>query len=110
MSPINDFSVEELYSPQFSDSFQENTGYWQEPNPYESPVEQVANSPPNKKKSARARQKRMIQSNDAPRQIAWATGEEIALAKGFKLGCFSIVSDSSGDNSRLLALKLFYFE
>nr|GEY65037.1 hypothetical protein [Tanacetum cinerariifolium] len=40
MSPINAFSVEELYSPQFSDSFQENTGYWHEPSPHESPVEQ----------------------------------------------------------------------
>ncbi|GJW60271.1 hypothetical protein Tco_0109606 [Tanacetum coccineum] len=34
MSPINAFPFEALYSPQFSDTFQENTGYWQEPNPH----------------------------------------------------------------------------
>ncbi|GKC64686.1 glutathione S-transferase T3-like protein [Tanacetum coccineum] len=70
MSPINAFSVEELYTLEFSDSFQENTGYWQEPNPHESSVEQVTTSPLKKKKPARARQKRIIQSDDAPRQIA----------------------------------------
>nr|GEX31922.1 RNA-directed DNA polymerase, eukaryota [Tanacetum cinerariifolium] len=31
MSPINAFSVEELYSPPFSDSFQENIGYCKNP-------------------------------------------------------------------------------
>nr|GEW34836.1 hypothetical protein [Tanacetum cinerariifolium] len=36
MSLINAFSDEELYTPQFVDSFQENTSYWQEPNPHES--------------------------------------------------------------------------
>nr|GEX39660.1 hypothetical protein CTI12_AA403130 [Tanacetum cinerariifolium] len=81
ISPINAFLVDELYSPQFLDSFQENTGYWKEPNTHESPVEQVANSPPKTKKPIRAHQKRMIQSDDAPRQIAWTTEEEIALAK-----------------------------
>ncbi|GJZ83188.1 hypothetical protein Tco_0648361 [Tanacetum coccineum] len=83
MSPINAFSVEELYTPEFSNSFQENTGYWQELNPHESPVEQVATSPPKKKKPSRARQKRTIQSDDAPQQIAWTTEKEIALAKGW---------------------------
>nr|GEU43259.1 hypothetical protein [Tanacetum cinerariifolium] len=53
MSPINAFPVEELYTPQFSDSFQENNGYWHEPNPHESLVE----------------------------AIAWTHEEEIALAK-----------------------------
>ncbi|GJZ96342.1 hypothetical protein Tco_0668676 [Tanacetum coccineum] len=49
-SPINAFSLEDLYTPAFSDSFQENTAYWQETNPYEVPVEQVATSPTKKKK------------------------------------------------------------
>ncbi|GJS39395.1 hypothetical protein Tco_0564438 [Tanacetum coccineum] len=31
-----------MYTPQLSDSFQENTGYWQQPNPDDSPVEQTA--------------------------------------------------------------------
>ncbi|GKE19582.1 hypothetical protein Tco_1427159 [Tanacetum coccineum] len=62
MSPINAFPVDELYSPQFPDSFQENIGYWQEPNPYKSLVEQVATSPPKMKMPTRARQKRMIQT------------------------------------------------
>ncbi|GJY54109.1 hypothetical protein Tco_0445773 [Tanacetum coccineum] len=83
MSPINAFLVEELYTPQFSDSFQKNTGYWQELNPHESLVEAVATSPPKTKKPTRARQKRTIQSDDAPRQIAWTTKEDIALVKGW---------------------------
>ncbi|GJV24617.1 hypothetical protein Tco_1377312 [Tanacetum coccineum] len=83
MSSINAFPVEELYSPQFLDSFQENTGYCQEPNPHESTVKQVATSPKKTKKPTRARQKRTIESDDAPRLIAWTTKEEIALAKGW---------------------------
>nr|GEX02319.1 hypothetical protein [Tanacetum cinerariifolium] len=35
-SPINAFSIEELYTTEFSESLQENTGYWQQPNPYEA--------------------------------------------------------------------------
>ncbi|GKE67375.1 hypothetical protein Tco_1521536 [Tanacetum coccineum] len=35
------------------------------------------------KKPTRACQKRMIQSDDAPHQIAWTHEEEIALAKGW---------------------------
>ncbi|GKD68317.1 hypothetical protein Tco_1322407 [Tanacetum coccineum] len=96
MSPINAFPVEELYSRQFLDSFQENIGYSQEPNPHEYLVEQVATSSPKKKKPARARQKRMIQSDDAPRQIAWTTEEEIALAKGW----VAISENSKHGNAR----------
>ncbi|GKD71862.1 glutathione S-transferase T3-like protein [Tanacetum coccineum] len=49
MSPINAFPVEDLYTPEFSESLHENTGYWQEPSPHESPVEQVATSPTKRK-------------------------------------------------------------
>ncbi|GJS19710.1 hypothetical protein Tco_0448342 [Tanacetum coccineum] len=45
--------------------------------------EQVTTSPTKKKKPTRNRQKRTIQTDDAPRQIAWTTEEEIALAKGW---------------------------
>nr|GFB21992.1 hypothetical protein [Tanacetum cinerariifolium] len=84
MYPINAFSMGDLYSPQFSETFQENTGYWQEPNTQESPVEQVATSPmKNKKKATRNRQKQTSQSADAPRQSPWTTEEEIALCKGW---------------------------
>ncbi|GJS98373.1 ALP1-like protein [Tanacetum coccineum] len=38
MSPINAFLIEDLYTPEFSESLQENTGYWQEPNPHEYPT------------------------------------------------------------------------
>ncbi|GKF62420.1 hypothetical protein Tco_0182474 [Tanacetum coccineum] len=38
LSLINAFPVEELYTPEFSDSLQDNTGYWQAPNPHESPT------------------------------------------------------------------------
>nr|GEZ34469.1 hypothetical protein [Tanacetum cinerariifolium] len=44
-------------------------------------IKQVATSPLKTKKPTRACQKRMIQRDDAPRQIAWTTKEEIALAK-----------------------------
>nr|GEX39182.1 hypothetical protein [Tanacetum cinerariifolium] len=61
----------------------ENTGYSQEPSCEESPVEAIATSPPKTKKVTKARQKRMIQSDDASRQIMWTHEEEIALAKGW---------------------------
>ncbi|GKE12748.1 hypothetical protein Tco_1416299 [Tanacetum coccineum] len=35
-SPINAFLIEELYTPEFSESLQENTGCWQQPDPYEA--------------------------------------------------------------------------
>nr|GEW70015.1 hypothetical protein [Tanacetum cinerariifolium] len=71
-SPINAFSLEDLYMPDFSDPLQDNTGYWQPRNSYEASAEQVATSPTKKKKKAtRNRQKRMVQSDDAPRQTPW---------------------------------------
>ncbi|GKG40749.1 hypothetical protein Tco_0469961, partial [Tanacetum coccineum] len=76
MSPINAFSIEDLYKPEFLESSQENISYWQEPNPHEAMGEQVATSPTKKKKPTRNCQKRTIQSNDAPWQIAWTTKEE----------------------------------
>ncbi|GJU62000.1 glutathione S-transferase T3-like protein [Tanacetum coccineum] len=82
-SPINAFSLEDLYTPDFSDPSQDNTGYWQPPNPYEASAEQVATSPTKKKKATRNRQKRMVQSDDAPRQTPWTMQEEIALCKGW---------------------------
>ncbi|GJZ20046.1 ALP1-like protein [Tanacetum coccineum] len=84
MSLINAFSVEDLYTPEFSESLQENTGYWQEPNHHEYPVEQVATSLTKKKKPTRNSQKRTIQSDNAPRQTAWTTEEEIMVAKGWR--------------------------
>nr|GEW39942.1 hypothetical protein [Tanacetum cinerariifolium] len=54
LSPINAFPVEELYAPEFSNSLQDNTGYWQTPNPHEYPVEQVATSPEKKKKATQS--------------------------------------------------------
>ncbi|GJT62103.1 hypothetical protein Tco_1005636 [Tanacetum coccineum] len=86
------FSLKELYTPNFS----ENTAYWQEPNPYEVTGEQVATSPTKKKKVTRNRQKRLTQTDDAPRQIAWTTEEEIALAKGWK----AVSENSERGNAR----------
>ncbi|GJU90612.1 hypothetical protein Tco_1303035 [Tanacetum coccineum] len=83
MSPINAFLIKDLYTPEFSKSLEENTGYWQEPNPHEEMGEQVTTSPMKKKKPNRNRQKRTIQTDDEPWQIAWTTEEEIALAKGW---------------------------
>ncbi|GKB09102.1 hypothetical protein Tco_0837414 [Tanacetum coccineum] len=104
MSPINAFLVEDLYTPEFLESLQENTGYWQEPNPHEYPVEQVATSPTKKKKSTRNRQKRTIQSDDAPRQIAWTTEEEIALAKAVR----KIEDGALGHDLLLWSVWLFF--
>nr|GEY21883.1 hypothetical protein [Tanacetum cinerariifolium] len=56
MPPIHAFPVEEMYTPQFSDTFKENTSYSQELNREESPIEA---------------------------EIAWTDGEEYALAKGW---------------------------
>nr|GEV61795.1 hypothetical protein [Tanacetum cinerariifolium]GEY46930.1 hypothetical protein [Tanacetum cinerariifolium] len=53
-SPINAFSLEDLYTLDFSDPLQDNTGYWQPPNPYEASAEQVATSPTKKKKATRS--------------------------------------------------------
>ncbi|GJT03774.1 hypothetical protein Tco_0838236 [Tanacetum coccineum] len=55
MSPLNAFPIEDLYTPEFLESLQGNTGYWQESNPHETMGE----------------------------QIAWTTEEEIVLAKGW---------------------------
>ncbi|GJV08248.1 hypothetical protein Tco_1345904 [Tanacetum coccineum] len=41
-SPINAFPIEELYTPEFLESLQANTGYWQAPNTYEAAEEEVA--------------------------------------------------------------------
>ncbi|GJS82765.1 ALP1-like protein [Tanacetum coccineum] len=96
-SSINAFSIEELYTPEFSESLQENTAYWQEPNTYEAAGERVATSPTKKKKKAtRNRQKRAIQTDDAPRQTAWTTVEEIALVKGWK----AVSENSERGNAR----------
>ncbi|GJW15221.1 hypothetical protein Tco_0019354 [Tanacetum coccineum] len=81
MSPINAFPVEDLHTPEFSKSLQENTSYWQEPNPHEYPVEQVMTSPPKTKKLTRNCQKRTIPSDDAPR--VRTTKKEIVLAQGW---------------------------
>ncbi|GJT09857.1 hypothetical protein Tco_0856899 [Tanacetum coccineum] len=58
--------------------------------------EQVATSPTKKKKATRNRQKRLTQTDDAPRQIAWTTEEEIALAKGWK----AVSENSERGNAR----------
>nr|GEY31440.1 hypothetical protein [Tanacetum cinerariifolium] len=70
MPLIHAFSFEEMYTPEFSDSFQQNTGSFQELAREDSPVEVVVTSPSKTKKPTRARQKRTIQSDDAPQQIA----------------------------------------
>ncbi|GJY86497.1 hypothetical protein Tco_0500523 [Tanacetum coccineum] len=95
MSPINAFLVENLYTPEFSKSLQENTSYWQEPNPHEYPVEQVATSPPKKKRPTCNCQKRTIQSDDAPRQTVRTTKKEIVLAQESEEGSKRHKSSSS---------------
>ncbi|GJZ52958.1 hypothetical protein Tco_0607843 [Tanacetum coccineum] len=90
-SPINVFLIEELFTPEFSESLQENTGYWQQPGPYE---ETTQTSPTKKKKATRNHQKR--QNDNVPRQVTWTTEEEITLAKGWK----SVSENSERGNAR----------
>nr|GEX77336.1 hypothetical protein [Tanacetum cinerariifolium] len=96
VSSINGFFQGDLYTPQLSDSFPENTGYWQQPNPDDSLVEQVATSSTKKKNATRNRQKRVNQAEPAPRQTAWTTEEEIAFAKGWR----SVSKNSKRGNAR----------
>ncbi|GKC49768.1 hypothetical protein Tco_1072513 [Tanacetum coccineum] len=92
------------------ESLQENIGYWQESNPHESPVEQVATSPTKKKKSTRNRQKSPIQSDDASRQIALTTEEEIALAKGWVAICENIEHGNTRKKDGFWCEVLAYIE
>ncbi|GKC60334.1 hypothetical protein Tco_1087932 [Tanacetum coccineum] len=101
MSPINAFSLEDLYTPDLS----QNTAYWQEPNPYEATGEQVATSSTKKKKATRNRQKRLTQTDDAPRQIAWTTEEEVALAKGWKLVVTEMTATEVEQREKFIELK-----
>nr|GEX00469.1 hypothetical protein [Tanacetum cinerariifolium] len=88
MSSINAFSVEELYSPQFLDSFQENTGYWQEPNPHES-QEYLKDSPkwqeialPNFPQSLRGKDKaRAVGKNKGSKAFGSSTMNDDAFAR-----------------------------
>nr|GEV52857.1 hypothetical protein [Tanacetum cinerariifolium] len=83
-SPINAFSIEELYTPEFLESLQENIDYWQAPNTYEAAGEQVVtSSTKNRKKATHNRQTSMIENDDAPRHTLWTTKEEVELAKGW---------------------------
>nr|GEZ20754.1 hypothetical protein [Tanacetum cinerariifolium] len=79
-SSINAFSIEELYTPEFSESLQENTSYWHQPNAYEAVGDQVTTSP-TKKKATHNSQKRSIQTTDAPRQTMWTTGKKLRWLK-----------------------------
>ncbi|GKD43798.1 hypothetical protein Tco_1268443 [Tanacetum coccineum] len=83
MSLIHAFPIEDMYSAKFSDSFQQNTDSFQETAREDSPIEVATPPPKSKSKPTRGRQKRMVQNEDAPRQIAWTNKEEIALCKGW---------------------------
>ncbi|GKE14115.1 hypothetical protein Tco_1421692 [Tanacetum coccineum] len=96
MSLIHAFPVEEMYMPQFSDYFQENTSYSQEPNREESLVEALATSPPKTKKPTRARQKRMIQSDDAPRKLDFG----VRFWRTWKVKQNNTVIEQSGGGSK----------
>ncbi|GKF19475.1 hypothetical protein Tco_0068113, partial [Tanacetum coccineum] len=80
-SPINAFPLEELYTPDFSESLQENTGFWQAPNPYEVPVEQVATSPTKKKKATRNRKKRRFKAMMHPGRLRGQQRKKLRCVK-----------------------------
>nr|GEW05513.1 hypothetical protein [Tanacetum cinerariifolium] len=103
-SPISTFSIEELYTLEFSESLQENTAYWQEPNT----GERVVTSPTKKKKATRNRQKRVIQNDDAPRQTT--TEKEIMLAKDWRAISKNSQHDNARKKDRFLCEVLAYIE
>ncbi|GKB67805.1 U1 small nuclear ribonucleoprotein C-like protein [Tanacetum coccineum] len=76
------FPIKDMYSPEVSDSFQ-YTGSFQETAREGSSLEVAAPSPKSKSKPTRGHQKRTVQTEDAPRQIAWTNEEEITLCKGW---------------------------
>ncbi|GJY88878.1 hypothetical protein Tco_0503506 [Tanacetum coccineum] len=82
MSPIHTFPIKDIYTLEFLDSFQ-HTGSFQELVCEDSPIEVAAPPPKTKSKPTRGRQKRTVQSEDAPRHVAWINAEEIALCKGW---------------------------
>ncbi|GKE72174.1 hypothetical protein Tco_1534215 [Tanacetum coccineum] len=82
MSPIHTFLIKDMYTLEFSDSFQ-HTGSFQELVCEDFPVEVAAPPPKTKSKPTRGRQKRTVQREDAPRHVAWINAEEIALCKGW---------------------------
>ncbi|GKA35233.1 reverse transcriptase domain-containing protein [Tanacetum coccineum] len=83
MSPIHAFPIKDMYTPEFSDSFQQNIGSIKEIAREDYPVEVASLPPKTKSKPTRGCQKRTIQSDDAPQHIAWINAEEIALSKGW---------------------------
>ncbi|GKA16102.1 hypothetical protein Tco_0695849 [Tanacetum coccineum] len=80
-SPINAFSLKELYTPDFSESLQENTSFWQAPNPYEVPVEQVATSPTNKKKATHNCKKRQFKAMMHPGRLRGQQRKKLCCVK-----------------------------
>nr|GEV42784.1 hypothetical protein [Tanacetum cinerariifolium] len=110
-SPINAFSIEELYMPEFSESLQENIGYWEAPNTYEAAGEQVATSPTkSRKKATRNRQKRMIENDDAPQKTLWITKEEVALAKCWLAVYKTTRMDSGAEDEDYVQRAMIHYE
>nr|GEW34198.1 hypothetical protein [Tanacetum cinerariifolium] len=109
LPPINAFLVEGLYTPEFLDSLQDNTGYWQAPNPHEYLVEQVATSATKKKKVTRNRQKRTIESGDAPHEvheIRRPEGRDKAKADGMKNKGSKLAGSSNVNGDALARLMV----
>ncbi|GJZ40215.1 hypothetical protein Tco_0586778 [Tanacetum coccineum] len=73
MSPIHTFPIEDMYTPEFSDSFQ-HTDSFQETAREDSHVEVVDPLP--KSKLTRVRQKRTYQNEDAPQLQESGTKDE----------------------------------
>ncbi|GJU45140.1 hypothetical protein Tco_1202406 [Tanacetum coccineum] len=69
MSPIHTFPIEDMYTPEFLDFFQQNIGSFQETARKDSPVEVSAPPPNSKSKPTRGRQKRTVQNENAPGRL-----------------------------------------
>nr|GEV86302.1 hypothetical protein [Tanacetum cinerariifolium] len=78
MSPTHSFPTEDMYSLQYSNSFQHTVSF-QLTAREDSSVE-VAALPP-KSKPTRGRKKKTAQNEDASRSTAWTNEEEIKLCK-----------------------------
>ncbi|GJW06510.1 hypothetical protein Tco_1568933 [Tanacetum coccineum] len=104
MSPINAFSLEELYTPDFS----ENTAYWQEPNPCEATGEEVVTSPTKKKKATRNHQKSEY-GNARKKDGFWVEVMEYIESKTKMEGCRMYDMESgAGDEDYVQKAMIHY--
>nr|GEY40208.1 hypothetical protein [Tanacetum cinerariifolium] len=79
MSLIHAFPIDDMYTPEFSYSFQQNNGSFQETAREDSPVEVATLPPKTKSKPTRGCQRKTIQCDDAPDKLHGQTRNKLRL-------------------------------